>query len=143
MADHHGCIDLGGLFKVTAGYEKRRNIGFSVITCSSNGRGPDSVKNEVKSVEQLAQEKRRADLSARTASEEFTVNKSGIAACKSLGAFLIATDLQSSSLKSVEEMGFAAESQPKQLECPEECKEAIAPLMLAAARFSGLPKYIL
>ncbi|PRQ41582.1 putative cytochrome P450 [Rosa chinensis] len=54
--------------------KQRGNIGFSVITCSSNGRGPDSVKNEV---EQLAEEKRRAELSARISSGEFTVNKSG------------------------------------------------------------------
>ncbi|KAM5579273.1 hypothetical protein ABKV19_009190, partial [Rosa sericea] len=37
-----------------------------------------------------------------------------IAACKSLGAFLIAADLQSGSLKSMEEISFAAESQAKQ-----------------------------
>ncbi|KAL6146909.1 hypothetical protein ACLB2K_057585 [Fragaria x ananassa] len=53
--------------------KQRGNIGFSVITCSSNGRGPDSVK----SVEQLAEEKKRAELSARIASGEFTVNKTG------------------------------------------------------------------
>lgn len=54
------------------------NFGLSMITCSSsNGRGPDSVDNEVKTVEQLIEEKRRAELSARISSGEFTVNKSG------------------------------------------------------------------
>lgn len=54
------------------------NFGLSMITCSSsNGRGPDSVDNEVKSVELLIEEKRRAELSARISSGEFTVNKSG------------------------------------------------------------------
>lgn len=53
-------------------------FGLSTITCSSsNGREPDSVDIGVKSVEQLLEEKRRAELSARIASGEFTAEKSG------------------------------------------------------------------
>lgn len=49
----------------------------SLIACSSlNGRGPnDSVDDGVKSVEQLVEEKQRAELSARIASGEFTVKQ--------------------------------------------------------------------
>lgn len=49
----------------------------TVIACSSsNGRNPDSVDDDgVKSVERRLEEKRRAELSARIASGEFTVNK--------------------------------------------------------------------
>ncbi|KAK8507483.1 hypothetical protein V6N13_141506 [Hibiscus sabdariffa] len=52
---------------------------FGVVKCgsSSNGREPDSVDDGVKSVERLLEEKRRAELSARIASGEFTVQKSG------------------------------------------------------------------
>lgn len=54
------------------------SFGLSMITCaSSNGREPDSVDGGVKSVERLLEEKRRAELSARIASGEFTVEKSG------------------------------------------------------------------
>ncbi|KAK9293212.1 hypothetical protein L1049_021201 [Liquidambar formosana] len=50
----------------------------SVIACaSSNGREPDSVDDGVKSVEQHLEEKRRAELSDRIASGEFTVERSG------------------------------------------------------------------
>ncbi|EOY09938.1 Cytochrome P450, family 97, subfamily A, polypeptide 3 isoform 3, partial [Theobroma cacao] len=52
---------------------------FGIVKCgsSSNGREPDSVDNGVKSIELLREEKRRAELSARIASGEFTVQKSG------------------------------------------------------------------
>ncbi|KAG4937256.1 hypothetical protein JHK82_051471 [Glycine max] len=53
----------------------------SVITCSSsNGRDPNSVDEEdVKQVERILEEKRRAALSAKIASGEFTVKqKSGL-----------------------------------------------------------------
>ena len=50
----------------------------SVIRCaSSNGREPDSIDDGVKNVEKLVEEKRRAELSARIASGEFTVEKTG------------------------------------------------------------------
>ncbi|GAB2218540.1 hypothetical protein Droror1_Dr00001767 [Drosera rotundifolia] len=45
--------------------------------CSGNGRRPDSVDEGVKSVERLLEEKRRAELSSRIASGEFTVQSSG------------------------------------------------------------------
>ncbi|EXC29901.1 Protein LUTEIN DEFICIENT 5 [Morus notabilis] len=49
-----------------------------IITCaSSNGREPDSVDSEVKKVERILGEKRRARLSTRIASGEFTVKQSG------------------------------------------------------------------
>lgn len=52
-------------------------FGLSMVKCSSsNGREPDSVDG-VKSVERLLEEKRRAELSARIASGEFTVEKTG------------------------------------------------------------------
>lgn len=47
------------------------------IRCSTNGREPESVDKEVKKVEELLQEKRRAQLSARIASGEFTVEQTG------------------------------------------------------------------
>lgn len=47
------------------------------IRCSSNGREPESVDQGVKKVEKLLEEKRRAELSARIASGEFTVEQSG------------------------------------------------------------------
>ncbi|XP_055834619.1 protein LUTEIN DEFICIENT 5, chloroplastic [Solanum dulcamara] len=47
------------------------------IRCSSNGREPESVDQGVKKVEMLLEEKRRAELSARIASGEFTVEQSG------------------------------------------------------------------
>ena len=53
-----------------------------MITCSSsNGRDPNSVDEEdVKQVERILEEKRRAALSAKIASGEFTVKqKSGYA----------------------------------------------------------------
>lgn len=54
------------------------NSRFSSITCSSsNGRVPNSENSAVKEVEKLLEEKRRAELSARIASGEFTVEKSG------------------------------------------------------------------
>ncbi|KAA8538894.1 hypothetical protein F0562_025586 [Nyssa sinensis] len=50
----------------------------SIISCSSsNGREPDSIDQGVKSVERLLEEKRRAELSARINSGEFTVQQSG------------------------------------------------------------------
>ncbi|CAB4285537.1 unnamed protein product [Prunus armeniaca] len=61
------------------GMQRRNNgtFGLSMVTCSSsNGREPDSVDG-VKSVERLLEEKRRAELSARIASGEFTVEKIG------------------------------------------------------------------
>lgn len=54
------------------------NCQFAVISCSSsNGRETDSVASAVKKVEQRIEEKRRAELSARIASGEFTVRQSG------------------------------------------------------------------
>ncbi|KAL4324045.1 hypothetical protein GQ457_11G014240 [Hibiscus cannabinus] len=52
---------------------------FGVVKCgsSSNGREPGSVEDGVKSAERLLEEKRRAELSARIASGEFTVQKAG------------------------------------------------------------------
>ncbi|KAF8402049.1 hypothetical protein HHK36_013001 [Tetracentron sinense] len=51
---------------------------YSTITCSSsNGRGPDSTDDSVKSVERILEEKKRAELAARIASGEFTVEQSG------------------------------------------------------------------
>lgn len=47
------------------------------IRCSSNGRETESVDEGVKKVEKLLEEKRRAELSARIASGEFTVEQSG------------------------------------------------------------------
>ncbi|XP_028770640.1 protein LUTEIN DEFICIENT 5, chloroplastic-like [Neltuma alba] len=48
--------------------------GFSVITsCSSNGRDADGLKSD----DRLREQKRRAELSARIASGEFTVQQSG------------------------------------------------------------------
>lgn len=52
--------------------------GLCVVKCaSSNGKGPNSLDNGVKKVERLLEEKRRAELSARIASGEFTVEKTG------------------------------------------------------------------
>lgn len=49
-----------------------------IITCaSSNGKEPESLDSEVKKVERILEEKRRAELSARIASGEFTVKQSG------------------------------------------------------------------
>lgn len=54
--------------------------GLSTIACaSSSGKEPDSVDDGVKSVERLLEQKRRADLSARIASGDFTVEQSGYA----------------------------------------------------------------
>lgn len=53
-------------------------VRFGTITCaSSNGREPESSDSGVKRVDQLLDEKRRAELSGRIASGEFTVKKSG------------------------------------------------------------------
>lgn len=53
-------------------------VGKLVIVCaSSNGRGPESLEDGVKKVESILEEKRRAELSARIASGEFTVEKPG------------------------------------------------------------------
>nr|QNN89102.1 cytochrome P450 [Azadirachta indica] len=53
-------------------------VRFGTITCaSSNGREPESSDSGVKRVDRLLEEKRRAELSARIASGEFTVEKSG------------------------------------------------------------------
>ncbi|XP_038684761.1 uncharacterized protein LOC119984745 [Tripterygium wilfordii] len=52
--------------------------GFCIVTCSaSNGREPDSIDDSVKSVDQVREEKRHAQLSARIASGEFTARQSG------------------------------------------------------------------
>ncbi|KAK0591922.1 hypothetical protein LWI29_010330 [Acer saccharum] len=55
------------------------NVKFGTITCgsSSNGREPESADSGVKKVDKLLEEKKRAELSARIASGEFTVDKSG------------------------------------------------------------------
>ncbi|KAK1572300.1 hypothetical protein Q3G72_030369 [Acer saccharum] len=58
------------------------NVGavkFGTITCgsSSNGRESESADSGVKRVDKLLEEKKRAELSARIASGEFTVDKSG------------------------------------------------------------------
>uniref|UniRef100_A0A5B7BTE9 Uncharacterized protein n=1 Tax=Davidia involucrata TaxID=16924 RepID=A0A5B7BTE9_DAVIN len=51
---------------------------FSIISCSSlNGREPEAIDDGVKSVERLLEKKRRAELSARITSGEFTVQQSG------------------------------------------------------------------
>lgn len=50
---------------------------WSLITCySSNGSKPDPLEDGAKSVEELLEEKRRAELSARIASGAFTVKQS-------------------------------------------------------------------
>jgi hypothetical protein len=60
----------------------------SSLACAySNGREPDSVDDGVKSVERLQEEKRRAELSARIASGEFTVEKSGYTLYNNLGMY--------------------------------------------------------
>lgn len=59
------------------GFSGTSKFGFVKCGSSSNGREPDSADNGVKSVERLLEEKRRAELSARIASGEFTVQKSG------------------------------------------------------------------
>lgn len=52
--------------------------GLSTITCSSsNGGEPESVDSSIKNVEKQLEEKRRAELSSRIASGEFTVEQSG------------------------------------------------------------------
>ena len=54
--------------------------GLSTITCSSsNGGEPESVDSRIKNVEKQLEEKRRAELSSRIASGEFTVEQSGYA----------------------------------------------------------------
>ncbi|KAK2658746.1 hypothetical protein Ddye_005279 [Dipteronia dyeriana] len=55
------------------------NVKFGTITCgsSSNGREPESADSGVKRVDKLLEEKKRTELSARIASGEFTVDKSG------------------------------------------------------------------
>ncbi|KNA19445.1 hypothetical protein SOVF_061630 [Spinacia oleracea] len=50
---------------------------WSLITCSSsNGSRPGPIDDGVKSIEELVEEKRRAELAARIASGEFTVKQS-------------------------------------------------------------------
>ncbi|KAK4605688.1 hypothetical protein RGQ29_000124 [Quercus rubra] len=61
-------------------YPKRHKglYGLSTIICSSsNGQDPNSVDSGVKSDKKLLEEKRRAELSARIGSGEFTVEQSG------------------------------------------------------------------
>ncbi|KAL5769734.1 hypothetical protein ACOSP7_013888 [Xanthoceras sorbifolium] len=55
------------------------NVKFGTITCSSssNGKEPESLNSGAKRVDKLLEEKKRAELSARIASGEFTVDKSG------------------------------------------------------------------
>ncbi|KAL2941605.1 Protein LUTEIN DEFICIENT 5 chloroplastic [Bienertia sinuspersici] len=49
---------------------------WSLITCSSsNGSRPDPIEDGVKNVEELLEEKKRAELSARIASGAFTVKQ--------------------------------------------------------------------
>lgn len=53
-------------------------IGFagnSVVSCSLSGNGRGPGEDAVKDVDRLLEEKRRAELSARIASGEFTVEK--------------------------------------------------------------------
>ncbi|XP_015073955.1 protein LUTEIN DEFICIENT 5, chloroplastic [Solanum pennellii] len=50
---------------------------FTIRCSNSNGKQPESVDEGVKKVEKLLEEKRRAELSARIASGEFTVEQSG------------------------------------------------------------------
>ncbi|XP_052302426.1 protein LUTEIN DEFICIENT 5, chloroplastic isoform X2 [Populus trichocarpa] len=61
-------IQYGGKYKFS-----------SILACasSSNGREPESVDNGVKKVDKILEQKRRAELSARIASGEFTVQQSG------------------------------------------------------------------
>ncbi|KAK6915275.1 Cytochrome P450, partial [Dillenia turbinata] len=59
--------------KLTNGHCKGSTICFS----STNGRQPDSADDGVKGMDQLLEEKRRAELSARIASGEFSVEQSG------------------------------------------------------------------
>lgn len=71
-----GSSNGGGLELKSAA--SRRQKGKLVIVCaSSNGRGPESLEDGVKKVERILEEKRRAELSARIASGEFTVEKPG------------------------------------------------------------------
>lgn len=49
----------------------------AIVCASTNGRGPESADSAVKDVERLLEEKRRAELSARIASGDFTVERSG------------------------------------------------------------------
>lgn len=70
------CKFCCGLFlfflKIVAGGCK-----WSLITCSSsNGSRPGPIDDGVKSIEELVEEKRRAELAARIASGEFTVKQS-------------------------------------------------------------------
>ncbi|KAI8556097.1 hypothetical protein RHMOL_Rhmol05G0225500 [Rhododendron molle] len=57
-----------------AGTSRRRLV---IRCCSLNGREPESVDKEAESVQRLLEEERRAKLSARIASGEFTVQRSG------------------------------------------------------------------
>ncbi|KAL5836835.1 hypothetical protein ACOSQ3_014004 [Xanthoceras sorbifolium] len=58
---------------------KLNAVKFGTITCSSssNGKEPESLNSGAKRVDKLLEEKKRAELSARIASGEFTVDKSG------------------------------------------------------------------
>ncbi|OIT39795.1 PREDICTED: protein LUTEIN DEFICIENT 5, chloroplastic [Nicotiana attenuata] len=66
-------------FRPTTSPKFNGNYGYCcTIRCnSSNGREPESVNEGVKTVEKLLEEKRRAELSARIASGEFTVEQTG------------------------------------------------------------------
>ncbi|XP_009802494.1 protein LUTEIN DEFICIENT 5, chloroplastic [Nicotiana sylvestris] len=66
-------------FRPTTSPKFNGNFGYCcTIRCSSsNGREPESVNEGVKTVEKLLEEKRRAELSARIASGEFTVEQTG------------------------------------------------------------------
>ena len=63
--------------KVKAVSCKKCKVGiFASASSNGNGRDAESVEDTVKSVEKIIEEKRRAELSARIASGEFTVQKS-------------------------------------------------------------------
>ncbi|KAM3289997.1 protein LUTEIN DEFICIENT 5, chloroplastic isoform X1 [Capsicum chacoense] len=70
----HSPTRLSSTFKPTS---SRKFNGHFTIRYSSNGREPESVDEGVKEVEKLLQAKRRAELSARIASGEFTVEQPG------------------------------------------------------------------
>ncbi|KAK4366443.1 hypothetical protein RND71_014323 [Anisodus tanguticus] len=70
----HSRTHLSSKFRPTS--SPKFNGKFS-IRCCSNGREPESVVEGVKKVEKLLEAKRRAELSARIASGEFTVEQPG------------------------------------------------------------------
>ncbi|XP_031403730.1 protein LUTEIN DEFICIENT 5, chloroplastic [Punica granatum] len=62
-------------------FKPNGSVRISTIACvSSNGKEPDSLETAAKGVERLVEEKRRAELSARIASGEFTVQRSRFSA---------------------------------------------------------------